>query len=109
MVRCPAEPHDGRMSNDYEPNNAELHSSAWVAMTWIQFGVAASAMAIGVAYLPIDGWSRGFLAMAALMLVGSSITLSKTVRDLHEGRRTIRRVDDARVERLIAAHDPLAS
>jgi hypothetical protein len=42
-----------------------------------------------------------------LFTIGSSLTLAKTVRDMHEATRIAARIDDARVTRLIAEHDPL--
>jgi hypothetical protein len=47
------------------------------------------------------------MAMGLLFTIGSSLTLAKTVRDLHEAGRLTARIDDARVSRLIAEHDPL--
>jgi hypothetical protein len=35
----------------------------------ISFGVAAVAVGIGITYLPVDRWIRGFLAIGALFLV----------------------------------------
>lgn len=89
----------------YEPG-AELHSSAWVLQTKIQFGVAASAMLIGITMLPLEIWARMYLLMGSLLLCGSSLTLAKTLRDIHESSRLIHRVDEARIERILNAHDP---
>ena len=40
--------------------------------------------ALGIAYLPLGLWERGYLAMAALFLVHASVSLTKTLRDRHE-------------------------
>ena len=45
--------------------------------------------------------------MGLLFTVGSSLSLAKTARDLHEGTRLAARIDEARVSKLIAEHDPL--
>ncbi|MGH9111417.1 MAG: YiaA/YiaB family inner membrane protein [Acidimicrobiales bacterium] len=82
------------------------HSAAWVTQTYISFGVSLSSVAIGIAYLPVEPWMRAFLAVAALYSITSAISLSKTVRDQHEARNVIARVDDAKLERLLAEHDP---
>jgi hypothetical protein len=47
------------------------------------------------------------MAMGLVFTVGSSISLSKTLRDQHESERLTARIDDARVSKLIAEHDPL--
>ena len=65
------------------------------------------ATALGIWCLPVDPWVKGFMAMGLLFTIGSSLTLAKTVRDMHEATRIAARIDDARVTRLIAEHDPL--
>jgi hypothetical protein len=90
-----------------QPDLAPAHSSAWVAQSWISFLASAAATATGIWCLPVDAWVKGFMAMGLLFTIGSSLTLAKTVRDLHEAGRLTARIDDARVSRLIAEHDPL--
>lgn len=84
------------------------HTPAWIAQVWISFALAAIGMLIGIYYLDVSSWARAFLGAMTLLVINSSISLSKTVRDLHEGQRLVRRVDDARVAKLIAENDPLA-
>ena len=60
------------------------NTTAFFAQAAISFGVAAVAVGIGVAYLPVDRWTRGFLAIGMLFLVSSSFTLAKCVRDHQE-------------------------
>jgi hypothetical protein len=86
---------------------APTHSAAWVAQVWISFAVSAFGTFLGIYFLPADFWVKGFLAMGLLFTIGSSVSLSKTLRDLHEAERFTRRIDEARVSRLIAEHDPL--
>ncbi len=56
---------------------------------------------VGIFLLLIDLWMRGFLFIGLLMVVQSSITMTKTQRDLHEGSRMVNRIEDARTERLL--------
>jgi len=90
-----------------QPDLSPTHSAAWVAQSWVSFVVAVGATALGVWCLPVDAWVKGFLAMGLLFTVGSTFSLAKTVRDMHESLRITARIDDARVSRLIAEHDPL--
>lgn len=83
-------------------------SPAWRAQVWIAFTVSVGAMAAGIFQLEATAWAKGFFAMGLLFTVGSSLSLAKTLRDLHEAQRVMRRLDDARVQKLIAEHDPLA-
>lgn len=84
----------------------QSHSSAWIAQTWISFIVSGFAMSVGVLNLPVDNWMKGYLGMGYLFSVGSTISLSKTVRDIHESNKVISRVDEAKLEKLLAEYDP---
>ena len=53
------------------------------------------------ALMPIDLAMKGYLAMGVIMLVQSCITLTKTVRDVHESSRFVNRIEDAKAERLL--------
>lgn len=92
----------------YEPQPSQLHSPAWVAVTKIQFGVSVLALVFGVWYLPVEPWVSAYLVMGILLLVSSTVSLTKTLRDLHEGGRLISRVEEAKLERILSQHDPVA-
>ena len=49
---------------------------------------------------------RAFLAIGLLYVVTSCFTLAKTVRDAQESSTVLSRVDQARLEQLLSAHDP---
>jgi hypothetical protein len=70
------------------------------------FAVAMTATAIGIFRLDADAWVRGFLAIAVLYLVTSAFTLAKVIRDRQEAGQIVSRVDQARLEKLLADHDP---
>jgi hypothetical protein len=89
------------------PQPIQPHSSAWVAQTWISFIVAVGVTTMGIWFLPVDAWVKAFMGMGLLFTVGSTFSLAKTVRDQHEALSIKARIDDARVSRLIAEHDPL--
>ncbi|MFC0546453.1 YiaA/YiaB family inner membrane protein [Kutzneria chonburiensis] len=79
---------------------------AFFAQAAISFGLSLLAVAIGVALLPVDPWIRAFLAVGMLYAVTSTFTLAKVVRDRQEDSALAHRVDRARVDKLIAEHDP---
>lgn len=93
-------------THTYEPQPANLHSPSWIAMTKIQFGIASGAMAIGLWYLPVEPWIVAYLSMSTLLLLTSAVSLTKTLRDVHEGGRIVSRVEQARIDRLLSAVDP---
>ena len=82
------------------------HTAAWVAQTWISFVISISATAIGIVYLPADVWLKGYLGMGLLFSVGSTVSLSKTIRDQEEAKRMLSRIDEAKLEKLLAEYDP---
>ncbi len=84
-----------------------MHSGAWMAQVWISFLAAATVTGVGIWCLPVDAWMRAFLGMGLLFTVGSTFSLAKTLRDQFESESLRSRIDDARVSRLIAEHDPL--
>jgi hypothetical protein len=81
--------------------NAMPHSPAWVSFTYFSFAGAVLMVGIGIFFLPLDWWSRGYLAMGVIALVQSCVTLTKTLRDQHEAARLVNRIEDARTERLL--------
>ncbi|WP_405133679.1 YiaA/YiaB family inner membrane protein [Nocardia sp. NBC_01388] len=81
-------------------------TNAFLAQAAIAFGISFSANTIGIVYLPLDIWQRGFLLMTTLFLVSSCFTLAKVVRDQHESSKVHSRIDEARLEKLMAEHDP---
>ncbi|GAA4945499.1 YiaA/YiaB family inner membrane protein [Streptomyces heliomycini] len=71
------------------------------------FAVAMGATAVGIFNLDTDAWGPAFLGIAVLYLVTSAFTLAKVVRDRQEAGQIVNRVDQARLEKLLAEHDPL--
>lgn len=83
------------------PTTAAFHLQAVLS-----FG--ASLLAVGVALwnLPADPWVRAFLTLGVLYVTTSAFTLAKVVRDRQETTTVLSRVDQARLDKLLAGHDP---
>ncbi len=81
-------------------------TAAFQVQAMISFGVSTAAVMAGIAYLPVGPWVRAFLALGLLYVVTSAFTLAKTVRDQQEASSVWSRVDEARLEKLLAEHDP---
>lgn len=77
------------------------HTAIWMAQTWISFVVAVGSMAVGIAYLPVDSWMRSFLGIGLLFCIGSCFSLAKTMRDEHEAKRFLTRIDEAKAHRIL--------
>ncbi|MCJ2132074.1 YiaA/YiaB family inner membrane protein [Methylobacterium sp. E-045] len=82
-------------------NEPTQHSGAWVTFTYASFIGSAAMVGLGILFMPMDIWIKGYLAMGTIMLVQSCITATKTIRDVHEGRRMVNRIEDAKTERLL--------
>lgn len=82
-------------------NTNTQNTGAWLTFTYVSFGISVFMMGFGVWALSADLWVKGYLTMAAVFMLGSSFTLSKTLRDEHEAKRFANRLEDAKAERLL--------
>lgn len=89
-----------------KPITAEVHSAAWSFQVKVSFALSLTGLILGIVYLDVEPWARAFLATCALFTVSSSLALAKTLRDEHESHRLVSRVDEAKLERFLAEHDP---
>ncbi|MCW7943033.1 YiaA/B two helix domain protein [Streptomyces hygroscopicus] len=81
-------------------------TAAFYGQAVASFAIALTATAVGIVRLHADAWVRGFLGIAVLYLVTSAFTLAKVIRDRQEAGQIVSRVDQARLEKLLAEHDP---
>ncbi|MER7547201.1 YiaA/YiaB family inner membrane protein [Actinomadura sp.] len=84
-------------------------TTAFFVQAAISFAVSSTAVAVGVAYLPVSAWVRAFLALGLLYVITSTFTLAKCVRDRQENQTIANRVDQARLDKLLAEHDPYST
>ncbi|WP_405782057.1 YiaA/YiaB family inner membrane protein [Streptomyces sp. NBC_00859] len=84
-----------------QPNTAAYYGQAVAS-----FAVALGAMALGILNLDVNVWVRAFLGLGLLYLTTSAFTLAKVIRDRQEAGQIVSRVDQARLEKLLAEHDP---
>jgi hypothetical protein len=101
------EHHSGAIQMASNMTPTKNNSTAWIIQTWVSFIVSVGALTIGIANLPVDNWTKGYMAMGTVFAVGSTMSLAKTTRDIHEERKLNARIDEARVEKLLAEHHPL--
>jgi hypothetical protein len=85
------------------------NTNAFFAQAAISFGVALVAMVFAILYLPVDPWIRAFLGLGTMYVTTSAFTLAKCVRDAQENLTVISRIDQARVDKILAEHDPFRS
>jgi hypothetical protein len=88
------------------PSGSSRNTTAFFAQAGISFAIALCAMLFAVLYLPVDPWVRAFLALGTVYLTTSSFTLAKCIRDAQEVQYVASRLDQARVDKILAEHDP---
>ncbi|WP_319448805.1 MULTISPECIES: YiaA/YiaB family inner membrane protein [unclassified Mycobacterium] len=90
-------------------NEIRRNTAAFFVQAGISFGVSFLGALGGIYFLPLDPWQRLFLGMTVLFLVASSFTLAKVIRDQQETTTIRVRLDEARMEKLFAEHDPFTT
>lgn len=84
-----------------QTTSTSQHSGPWITFTYASFFASVAMVGIGILFAPIDIWIKAYFAMGAALLVQSCITMTKTLRDVHEGAKLVNRIEDARAERLL--------
>jgi hypothetical protein len=82
------------------------NTTAFAAQAFLSLGVSLLAVLGAIYFLDADPWPKAFLALGVLFLVTSTVTVSKCVRDAQEDSNVVSRLDQARVDKLLAEHDP---
>lgn len=88
-------------------NTLTKTTAAFLVQCVVAFAVSFVAIVVGIIFLPLDPWQRLFLGISVLFLVSSTFGLAKVVRDQQEASTVRVRIDEARIERLLAEHNPL--
>ncbi|MEU8172487.1 YiaA/YiaB family inner membrane protein [Microbispora hainanensis] len=81
-------------------------TTAFYIQAVLSFAISVAGLAAGILYLPVTTWVRSFLALGLMYVVTSTFTLAKCVRDRQEESSVLSRVDQARLDKLLAEHDP---
>lgn len=84
---------------------AQKDTAAWIFFVWTSFFVAVSLMTIGIAYVPVNAWIKGYLVMGLFFSLGATFTLAKTIRDNHEAQKLINRFVDAKTEKILHEYE----
>ena len=77
------------------------HTPAWTQFSIATFVIAAAMMAGGIFFMEASFAAKGFYAMSAIMLVHTSINITKTLRDNAESERLLSKIEDAKTEKLL--------
>ncbi|WP_375486238.1 YiaA/YiaB family inner membrane protein [uncultured Mycobacterium sp.] len=91
------------------PNGTPKNTTAFFVQAAAAFGLSFLTALGGIFFLPLDPWQRLFLGITVLFLVSSAFTLAKVIRDQQEAATVRVRLDEARVEKLLAEYDPFTT
>ena len=94
---------DRGMSTPLHPRT----TTAFYLQAAISFAVSLTVTIVGIGYLQDSRWVRAFLALGTLYVVTSAFTLAKVIRDRQEETAIVSRVDQARLDKLLAEQDLL--
>jgi hypothetical protein len=86
-------------------NDITTDSPAWIFQVWASFLLSIGATAVGILYLPLDGWIRAFLGMGLLFSTGSCLSLAKTTRDAHEQKKLVNRITEAKATAILRDYE----
>lgn len=84
-----------------EATTLNQNSEGWLFFVKVSFALSVIAMGIGIFFLPTPIWVKGYMAMGTLFTIGSTFTLSKTIRDEFEARKIIHRLSEAKTEKML--------
>lgn len=90
-----------------QQHSSQKDSNAWVLQTWLSFVLSIGITSVGIANLPVGIWEKGFMAMGLSFSVGSTFSLAKTQRDLHESSKLTSKIEEAKVEQILSQHGGL--
>ena len=76
-------------------------SPAWLFFVHTAFAISVGLMGLGIWMLPVDLWIKGYFVMGLFFTIGSTITLSKTLRDAHENSKLVNRLKEVKTEKLL--------
>jgi hypothetical protein len=91
--------------NNHDVDLLNSNSQGWLMFVRASFAISVIAMGLGTYYMPVEDWIKGYIAMGSLLLVASTFTLAKTLRDEFEAKKILYRINEARAEKAIQDSD----
>ena len=69
--------------------------------SYLSFAVSCVMMVGDLVLAPIELAMKGYIAMAVVEVIQTTVNLTKTMRDNHEADRLLNKIEDAQTERLL--------
>lgn len=77
------------------------NTNSYYIMAWVSFIIAFGGGLTGVWLMEGTPATKGFLAITFVFMISSCFTLAKTIRDRHEEKQLVNRVEKAKTEKLL--------
>jgi len=84
-----------------ENYDTQTNSVGWLLFVKLSFVISLAAMLAAIIFMPGDLMLKGYMGLNALFIVSSTIMVSKTLRDEHEGSKIINRITEAKANKII--------
>ena len=94
------------MTNSSSQAPAPATTAAFHIQAVLSFGVSLAAVVVGVLYLPADPWVKAFLAIGVLYVDDVGVHAGEDRAGPQDSLAVVSRVDQARMDKLLAEHDP---
>lgn len=84
-----------------ENYDSQTNSVGWLLFVKLSFLISLVAMLAAIIFMPGDLMLKGYMGLNSLFIVSSTIMISKTMRDEHEGNKIINRISEAKTNKII--------
>ena len=84
-----------------ENYDTQTNSAGWLLFVKLSFFISLGAMLAAIIFMPADLMLKGYFGLNSLFMVSSTIMLSKTMRDEHEGNKMINKISEAKTNKII--------
>lgn len=85
-----------------ENYETQSNSIGWLLFVKLSFVISLAAMLAAIIFMPGDFMLKGYMALNSLFIVSSTIMVSKTLRDEHEGKKIINKISEAKTNKIIS-------
>ncbi len=84
-----------------EQFDIQSNSDGWLFFVKAAFVISLITTVAGILFMPVSLMTKGYFALSSLFMLSATITMSKTMRDEHESKRLINKINDAKTSKII--------
>lgn len=76
-------------------------TTAWQFLVRVSFYISLTLTILGILFLPGVIWAKGYVLMGLCWCIFSAFSYAKTVRDAHEAKKLLNRLNEAQAEKIL--------